>query len=699
MSLTYRRLNDGLPSAGGEALRRFPSDARSARNWVAALPRANAQAAQMELSDALDSLAGQRLKGTQRLLVLEELRPAVLESVGLMKRQYTGSSLPLPGLKARAAQQAETFQLDMAGAYRKAAADICAPEGAIPMFRGGAVAKALQRSAWHYCQAANLSWRLYRTPAEGVWQGLHRVYRFAAEQRLNLRPPEEALTGNIETVQGLYLQALLMSVANPLAFSQPEQDTLWTLARAFSGLCPLQGEPPDEGAACVPEDADQGPGLKLEEESDPLWLDLRPLADEIREALARSKDGVAVVVPGTGMGIEVAVEALYRLQRAFGMIAARAHRRRLAGHSLQTVFGMSALHFYLAGRRDFDTFVRQVAQHEHHERGRAAWTMAGPDAAKVPMFPARVLDQSLGGYRLSWEQAPLIRARVGELIGLNLADDGSDSDWMLGVVRWLRYEPGDSLSAGVELLTRRAFAIGLRAEGAGAESGKPPVRALALAEMQAGAGVSYLATGAIAGSQVQIGILHDLDGDVFEQLPDQVLADVERALSMADYTMLKPHRDEAAIEAAAVAAASAATVVEAEAPPEPEVAPAVAPAMDAGAGAPDHAATAAEAETAVLAAGEDEAFSEADAEDFAIAQAEADAEAEAIAMAEAEADAALAVMEGEGIIVSVESFAELDEPAESSSEFSTSYELIEPVGEDDEAKSEDELDNGQDYLR
>ena len=36
MTLTYKRLSDGLPTAGGEALRHFPTDARNARAWVAA---------------------------------------------------------------------------------------------------------------------------------------------------------------------------------------------------------------------------------------------------------------------------------------------------------------------------------------------------------------------------------------------------------------------------------------------------------------------------------------------------------------------------------------------------------------------------------------------------------------------------------------------------------------------------------------
>lgn len=513
------------------------------------------------------------------------------------------------------------------------------------MLRSAAVTKALQRSAWHYSQAANLAWRLYRSPAEGVWQGLHRVYRYAAEQRLHARPAEDAGGGNQETVLGLYVQALLMSVANPLAYSQSEQDTLWQLARSFSGACPMQRSPQHDRAACVPEDADQGPGQRLEDENDPLWLDLRALSDEVSAAMARSHDGIAAVIPGSGMGIEVSVEALQRVQRAFGMAAARAHRRRLAGHMLQTVFGMSALHFYLAGRRDFDTFVRQVANDEHHDHGRASWAVATTDAAKVPLFPARVLDQSLGGYRLSWDQAQLIRARVGELIGINLAEDGGDPDWMLGVVRWLRYEPGDTLAAGVELLSRRTLAIGLRTEGTpGAVSAKAPVRALAFASMEAGAGISYLAACPIPASPVRIGIMRNPDDDdSLEHLPGEILARVERVLAMGDYTLLKPLPSELVAKAAVLAEANVAPV-EAALPVE----------------VPD---TFAEVDTPV----------------------------------EPVADDAVAEIPLEP----VDAFAEPDEPLELLVEFSSSYELIEPIADADAdaVKAEDDWDIDRDFLR
>ena len=62
MSDSYRRLCDDLPRGSG-APGNFAAEPRKVKAWVAALPRANAQATEQELARALDGLLAQRLAG------------------------------------------------------------------------------------------------------------------------------------------------------------------------------------------------------------------------------------------------------------------------------------------------------------------------------------------------------------------------------------------------------------------------------------------------------------------------------------------------------------------------------------------------------------------------------------------------------------------------------------------------------------
>lgn len=546
MTDAYRLLRQDItePRAGESPSGRFQTDPRKVKTWIAALPRANAQATQKELELALENLNAQKLDGLQRLAVLEEMRSAVMESVGLLQQQYAGSALPLPAVKSQAAHRAEGFHVLLGNGYRKAAAEICAPAGKVPMWRGNAVNQALARSAWHYCRALSVAWRIYRAPSAGVWQSLHRVHGFASLMKLEGKPVEDALAAAPVDVHSQYVQALLMAVTNPLAFSQVEQDTLWQIARSFTDRCRLMQQPPADNAPVVPEDADRGPGPGASDEGHAQWLDLRPFSDEVDAALQRARDGFSEIVPGRGMGIRVSVDMLQRLKRSFGLAAARNYKRLSAGHALRTVIGLSGLHFYLAGQRDFETFIRQAAaQHDVPIDDRADWATTGTDAARVPVHSATALDQSLGGYRMAWDNANQIRARVGEVIGITLADADDDSEWIVGVVRWLRYETNGGLSAGVELLSLRATPVGLRLydqDGAA----RAPVRAVEIHDVKDAGNGYFLASTVVESEAIKIEVVRDGAVSIFggRSANEDIVAGLDALINAGDYAVLRPLR-------------------------------------------------------------------------------------------------------------------------------------------------------------
>ncbi|MBW8367907.1 MAG: hypothetical protein K0M70_08620 [Arenimonas sp.] len=537
MSDSYRRLGEDLPDrVDGAGV--FVADARKVKAWVAALPRANAQATEQSLARALESLVSQKLSGTQRLGALEEMRAAVIESVNLLESQFASNSLPLPPEKARAAAVAENFHLMLGHGYRRAAHDICSPAGAVPFLKGGSVLQSLQRAAWHYSRALALAWRVYRAPGAGAWQGLHRVHRYAAVLKLDRKLVDDSAAGASQDVNTIYVQTLLLAAINPYAFGQSEQDALWPITRGYAARCGLSEQPPDGLSPVVPEDADRGPGPGAGDESHSLWLDLRAFASDVDRAMLRVRDGQSELNPSPGAAVRVGNDLLIRLQRAFGQIAARGLARLPAGHRLDTVLGLSGLHYFLAGQRDFDTFMRQSAQGTVHVIAGAAWTQGAAGMTKVPRFTGKALDQSLGGYRMAWESAEQARARVGELVGLNFGDQGDDQEWMVGVMRWLRYEDDGSLSAGVELLSRRASPVALRVVSADGGS-RQLSRAVEIFPIDGTRGRCFISNSSVeSGSRIEV--IHDVSSqfpEIAPRAPD-VLSDVEVLLNAGDYVLL-----------------------------------------------------------------------------------------------------------------------------------------------------------------
>ncbi len=460
------------------------ADPREARRWVQSLPRADGEQTRRHLGQMLETLLAVPMSSRRRLRVLEELRIPTLETIAFLERDFVGAGLPLPPSRALAAADAERLHLLLAHGYRLAAAESCTVDGRPPLFGAATVACCLERALCHYAAALREAWRVYRQPALGLWQGLHRSYWFAESIGLGDRAVHDAQEGGEVSIRGQYLRTLLLALANPYAFSQVEQGEVARIAIAFGQHCRLSHTPIDGPSAPVPEDADLPPGLDQRQDQDShtgAWLDIAPLVILLDAALAGETDqgGWIDLSPQPEVTVRIGRETLCRLRRALGQAAARGHRRMSAGHRVDAVVGMSGLHYHLAGELDFDSFVRRCVGSSGCEE-RAAWAAAAGENGPVPLVSARVEDQSLGGYLLSWPSELPVRARVGELMGISFPADQDDPRvWMIAFIRWLRTTADGRMAAGVELMARRAWPLAVRSFGPDGKL-RPLIRAIEL---------------------------------------------------------------------------------------------------------------------------------------------------------------------------------------------------------------------------
>ena len=458
--------------------RRLDSESE-ARAWVQALPRANPQQTQTRLRGMLRALTAGSLPPGRRFAVLEQLRVPVLEAVALLEREFVGGSLPLPPSRARAARDAEDFHRLLGHGYRRAAAEYCRGNGRPPLLGSVRVARALHRAVCHYAFALMVAWRVYRQPGGSIWAGLHRSFWFGEQLGLCDRAIEDPRYGGRVCARSLYIKTLITALANPSSYSQGEQVELGELAAAYADQCPLSLQRRCEQCLPVPVAEDHPPGIDREAHDGP-WLDLARLDAAIAGVLASGDQTVLELSPRRGVHVRVSREMLVRLRRSLARPAERDFPRLDAGHLVEAVIGLSSLHYFLAGGLDFDNFVRRCVAVFPQSADRAVWAHGAGENSRVPVLPARVLDQSLGGYGLSWQSNMQVRARVGELLGLTFAGAGERGvDWMVGLIRWLRHGDNGEVVAGIELLARRAHAVGLQVN---AEDGKPRplVRAIEL---------------------------------------------------------------------------------------------------------------------------------------------------------------------------------------------------------------------------
>jgi hypothetical protein len=498
---------------------------RALRLWVAALPLANFNATTKLLLDGLRQINRMRIDAVQRLDALEILRHPVAQLAGLTDKQIVGASFPLPPQKVELGAIALEFQSELALGYRIALAELCAPAGSVPFMRTKQVAMAGVRALQHGSEHLAKAYLLYRTPPAGTWQALHDVYRFLTMVRLDDRAVEDPLLGTPVNAKLAYAHALLLALANPYRYTQRELLEVIAFTRTVAPYCELRAGAV-EGDIAMTTDSDHGPGYLPEErgqgELEVLSIGIKPLLNFIESQIAILPPGarVATFRLRGGPPVQIDIDLAHRLVDGWTASGERSHARLGGGYQLDTVLGLHDLHFVLAGNEDFESFMRRVRGQaiSLSESDRIASWAIGNESARVTRLKARVLDQSLGGYRVIWERGPggeAVRARIGELVGLALPETGDGTpDWMIGTIRWIRIDDQGRVDAGVELLSRRALPAGVRnADESGMQSS---MRGLLLTSLRPDeTGPTSLITPGLferAASMVEVSVPADLQG-------------------------------------------------------------------------------------------------------------------------------------------------------------------------------------------
>lgn len=547
MNPAFRRLCADLPPRRIPEHGAFPNDPKRVKAWIEALPRANQAATLRALLESMEALAGQRLDRGRRLPLLELVRPVVMEGIGWLYKQLVNTTFPLPESRRVQADQIGALHRGLMLNYRIALAELCGPEGTVPLLRGRAVAQAAERAATHASRLLRHGYGLYRGAEPGAWTCLHAVHRFIASVRLLDKPVVDGERGRA-SVRQTYLHALLLAVSNPYRFSQREQDEVWRHTFHLAAHCALLGRP-SESAVPVPEDEDRGPGFVSEEraaEGGITWLDLDPLRHALDAALSTTLVGDLELRFKGKRPVRLPVEVARKLRQSWGQAAERSHSRLGAGHRLDTVIGLSALHFHLCGGQDFDNFLRNLRiSAASGERERAAWAHGGLDSGRSMLLPAQVMDQSLGGYRVSWAREVGLRARVGELVGLAPAADPELRTWMVGVIRWLRYNHDGSVDAGIELLSRRAAPVGLRSIDLTGTT-RTPLRGIAIQPLRGGVnGAEYFVAPSVLDAdalQIEVSRLLDLESADGGEVRSERFGAVSVLENAGDYLLLNASR-------------------------------------------------------------------------------------------------------------------------------------------------------------
>ncbi len=490
MSQRFAEFLSGLPRPEVASDPVLPVDARRVGAWIDALPLANAPAATTQLLDGLARLNRQSAQGSERLNVMESLRRPVSMMCEVLDRQVIGTSFPMPPAKTATAGQLIELQHGLATGYRLALREIAGSEGRVSFLRGKAAATAAVRASLHTAELLCRDYLIYASPAPGTWRHFHQLYAYAQDAGFAGKHIDDPLRADMvtSTTQN-YLTALLHALSNPYRMAQRESVDAFGACRILAQRAALVAKSGvSANTVAIALNNDEGPGYLPEERAASgdadLFVDLEPVLAWLNHELLGRDANSAFELKGKDVpAVTITPEALTRTTASWRPAPIRGHQRLAAGHSLDSLVGLTSLHHALSGGLDADAIERSFGGESQRlsVNATASWSERYGEPQRPQRLAAKVLDQSLGGYRLEWDNVIGARLRVGETVGLapaGLADD--ETDWMVGLVRWMRILPDGRVDSGVELLSRQARAGALSSYTA-AQRKSQPLRVLTMA--------------------------------------------------------------------------------------------------------------------------------------------------------------------------------------------------------------------------
>ena len=398
------------------------------------------------------------LSHSRRLDLTEQYWKAAAMLWPRLERQFTRASHPLQGDDLEAAKASLTLANELSIAYKR----ILVREASRRFAWGGPrrIVALVRRTFQATSRVLANSYLSYAPVPSQTWYDAHDIYMYSRERKIHRHPvtPDQPDV----TLERLYVQSLLLALANPYGFLPSQLRTVLNYLQEHAQLAKLTPVPPvhrmAKAVAIVPVGHDFPPFSANKGgtgEGSKLFLLTFDLAFQLQEQIRELESGSALP---RDVGPDPEARAPYigllkRLLRQWAIPPARQFNRLPSRARVVMCAGLPGVWQY--------------------SRGLQGGTASG--SAPPPMTQCQVVNHTTGGYALRQIDATPASLRVGDLIALRV--EGRPG-LQIAMVRWFRNTLNSAmLEFGCELLSEKPEAAAAAAEDA-PESALLPVLVL-----------------------------------------------------------------------------------------------------------------------------------------------------------------------------------------------------------------------------
>ena len=435
-----------LPSLDDNPILLAETRSNKINDFIQRLPFGDPITAANDLIDELQILNSQKVAFANRINALELYRPSAIQIYQDLIPHFSNASLPISKNEQAFADAAMHLWQEFAFGYKFALVDL--QNKLLNLNSGKSTALVVQRAIHALKEIALVHHLGYRAPPANLWSELHQLYFCAVQQSAEkLAVAEQLAASNVRSVNAIYTQVLLMSLADPQHLANSDilkTDAYLSNIAAQAELRSLGLIENSAGVFLIALDSDKAPTPFAknrdvpDSKTDILLLTLG-LARQIHQHVKSLQSGI---IPNDGSLPVNAIESHYedlltRLIKNFGKVPQRVFSRTKKSDGIELGIGLIATH------------------HLIHEGGN---TFLNATNAADAIKPSRwqVLNVSAGGYALRKFNSSQASARVGDVVAMK---NSKSTLWELAVLRWANVNNFNQLDIGLELISPSATAI------------------------------------------------------------------------------------------------------------------------------------------------------------------------------------------------------------------------------------------------
>lgn len=427
--------------------------------FLAKLPSSPLDAAGV-LQEEMEILNRQKVSPDNRFKALEIYRDHAANIVRNLAPSYCSASLPLPKEAKAYAAAAESLWLELAYGYKLTLTDqvnkLFNPNSKTAALTVHRAMEALQQLSMAYYQT-------YFSVPGNVWSDLHQLYYHSVQQSLHEIPLQ--VDGNETSINLLYKQILLMSIADPQHLAPQDIELVADYIARFAKHTQLQGlgqleNPVGIFVISLDDEKPPVPYIKNTRQtdggSDILFITVE-LARLVHQHLQMLQSGN--IARNSGLP-ESATDARYLdmlvyLIKHWGVSPKRIYKRSSKNNVSQLGIGLLATHFFINNER----FYEQPTDEQTLGLGSFNNNEGNANKPAIKFSNWQVLNISAGGTALRKFPTVSAQVRVGELLSVKNEDEKT---WAVAVLRWASNGEQEQLDIGTQLIAPNAKACGVR---------------------------------------------------------------------------------------------------------------------------------------------------------------------------------------------------------------------------------------------